>query len=38
MDNVIVLPGSKQLPTAPDQKTVDVFFTITGAIPLLVDY
>jgi hypothetical protein len=40
MDNVNVLPGSKQLATAPDEKTPDihVFFTITGAIPLLVDY
>jgi hypothetical protein len=40
MDNVIVLPGSKQLATAPDEKTPDihVFLTITGAIPLLVDY
>jgi hypothetical protein len=40
MDNVIVLPGSKQLATADDEKTVDihVFFTNTGSIPLLVDY
>jgi hypothetical protein len=40
MDNVIVLPGTKQLATAPDEKTVDthVFFTITGPISLLVNY
>jgi hypothetical protein len=40
MDNVIVFPGSKHLATAPDEKTVDihVFFTITGALLLLVDY
>jgi hypothetical protein len=40
MDNVIVLPGSKQLGTAPDEKTLDihVFITITRSISLLVDY
>jgi hypothetical protein len=24
MDNVVVLPGSKELATAPDEKTVDI--------------
>jgi hypothetical protein len=28
MDNVIVLPGSKQLATAPDEKTPDIHHVI----------
>jgi hypothetical protein len=37
MENVIVLPGWKQLATAPNDKTVDihVFITITGSISLI---
>jgi len=34
MADVIVFPGSKQLATAPDEKTVDsyAFFTITDMV------
>jgi hypothetical protein len=37
---MLVTRTAKQLATAPDEKTPDihVFFTINGAIPLLVDY
>jgi hypothetical protein len=38
--DVIVLPGSKQLGTAPNEKTLDihVLITITRSISLLEDY